>query len=94
VYHVRTKHIDARFHRIRELVSFGELLLEKVHTYKNAADMLTKRVTIDKFKQCLNLTFISRCRIRDVPTYNPRCEVFLTFLLGVDICQGGDCCSL
>jgi hypothetical protein len=79
---------------IRELVSFGELLLEKVHTYKNAAYMLTKLVTIDKFKLCLNSTFISRCKMRDVPTYYPRCEVFPTFLLGVDICQGGDCCSL
>ena len=27
VYHARTKHIDVRFHKIRELVSSGELLL-------------------------------------------------------------------
>ncbi|KAL6315051.1 hypothetical protein AAG906_030898 [Vitis piasezkii] len=45
VYHARTKHIDVRFHKIRELVSFGELLLEKVHTSENATDMLTKPVT-------------------------------------------------
>ena len=45
VYHVRTKHIDARFHKIRGLVSFGELLLEKVHTSKNATNMLTKLVS-------------------------------------------------
>ena len=44
-----------RFHKIRELVSFGELLLEKVHTSENAADMLTKPVTTEKFKHCLNL---------------------------------------
>ncbi|RVW39056.1 Retrovirus-related Pol polyprotein from transposon TNT 1-94 [Vitis vinifera] len=45
VYHVRTKHMDVRFHKIRELVSFSELLLEKVHTSENAADMLIKPVT-------------------------------------------------
>ena len=27
VYHARTKHIDVRFHRIKELVSSSELLL-------------------------------------------------------------------
>ena len=45
VYHARTKHIDARFHKIRGLVSFGELLVEKVHTSENATNMLTKLVT-------------------------------------------------
>jgi hypothetical protein len=30
MYHTRTKHIDARFHNIRELVAIGELLLEKI----------------------------------------------------------------
>ena len=44
-----------------ELVSSGELLLEKVHTSENAADMLTKPVTVDKFKHCLDLVNISRC---------------------------------
>ena len=45
VYHARTKHIDVRFHKIRELVATSELLLEKIHTFENAADMLTKPVT-------------------------------------------------
>ena len=61
VYHAKTKHIDVRFHKIRELVSSGELLLEKVHTSKNAADMLTKPVTTEKFKHCLNLINVSSC---------------------------------
>lgn len=54
VYHAKIKHIDVRFHKIRELVSSGELLLEKVHTSKNAANMLTKLDTI-KFNDFLNL---------------------------------------
>ena len=50
-----------RFHKITELVSFGELLLEKICTFVNAADMLTKPVTIVKFKNYLDLINISRC---------------------------------
>ncbi len=61
VYHARTKHIDVRFHKIRELVSSSELVLEKVHTSDNAADMLTKSLTADKFKHCLDLIHVSSC---------------------------------
>ena len=61
MYHVRTKHIDARLHKIRGLVSFGELLLEKVHTSENVANMLTKLVTTEKFKHYLNLINVSNC---------------------------------
>ena len=61
VYHARTKHIDVRFHKIKELVFSSELLLEKIHTSENAADMLTKPVTTEKFKHCLDLINISRC---------------------------------
>jgi hypothetical protein len=61
VYHARTKHIDVRFHKIRELISTGDLLLEKIHTSENATDMLTKPVIADKFKHCLDLINVSRC---------------------------------
>ena len=61
VYHARTKHIDVRFHKIRELVATGELLLETIHTSENVADMLTKPITANKFKHCLDLTNVSRC---------------------------------
>ena len=53
-------HIDVRFHKIRELVSSCELLLN-IHTSKNATDMLTKPITREKFKHCLDLINISRC---------------------------------
>ena len=55
MYQARTKHIDVRNHKIRELVASGELLLEKVHTSENAADMLTKPIPAVKFKHCLDL---------------------------------------
>ena len=50
IYHARTKHIDVRFHKIRELIASGEILLQKIGTEENAADMLTKPVTTDNFK--------------------------------------------
>ncbi|KAE8715006.1 hypothetical protein F3Y22_tig00110187pilonHSYRG00417 [Hibiscus syriacus] len=63
VYRVRTKHIDVRFHKIRELVASGEILFQKVHTDENAADMFTKpvtTVTTDKFKHFLDLLNVSK----------------------------------
>uniref|UniRef100_A0A2N9HJ44 Integrase catalytic domain-containing protein n=1 Tax=Fagus sylvatica TaxID=28930 RepID=A0A2N9HJ44_FAGSY len=59
VYHARMKHIDVRFHKIRELIVTGDIVLEKVHTSENAADMLTKPVTATKFKHCLDLVNVS-----------------------------------
>ncbi|RVW17459.1 hypothetical protein CK203_085499 [Vitis vinifera] len=38
-----------------------ELGINKVHTSENAADMLTKPVTTEKFKHCLNLINVSNC---------------------------------
>ena len=53
--HAKTKHINVRFHKIRELIVTRDIVLEKVHTSKNAVDMLTKPVTAAKFKHCLDL---------------------------------------
>ena len=61
VYHARTKHIDVRFHKVRELVALGDVVLVKVHTSENAADMFTKTVTADKFKHCLDLVNVTGC---------------------------------
>jgi hypothetical protein len=61
VYHAKTKHIDMRFYKIRELVATGKLSLEKIHTSENAMNMLTKPITTDKSKHCLDLTNVFRC---------------------------------
>jgi hypothetical protein len=42
VYHERTKHIDTRYHFIRECVSDGVVELEHVSTDDQLADILTK----------------------------------------------------
>ncbi|KAM7464831.1 hypothetical protein LguiB_012393 [Lonicera macranthoides] len=61
VYHARTKHIDVRYHRVRDWVNSGEVVLEKVNTDENAADMLTKPVTAEKFRHCLKLLNLTSC---------------------------------
>ena len=62
VHHSRTKHIDARFHFIREIVTEGDILLQKISTADNPADMLTKVVFGIKFQHCLDLVNISQKR--------------------------------
>lgn len=61
VYHARTKHIDVWYHRVRDWVNSGEVLIEKVHTDENAADFLTKPVTTEKFRHCLKLLNLTSC---------------------------------
>ena len=55
VYHARTKHIDVRFHFVREIIEEGKICLQKIKTADNPADMMTKVVTTIKFEHCLNL---------------------------------------
>jgi hypothetical protein len=55
VHHARTKHIDIRFHFIREIIGNGEISLQKVDTKDNPADMLTKILLVIKFNHCLDL---------------------------------------
>ncbi|PKA49512.1 Retrovirus-related Pol polyprotein from transposon TNT 1-94 [Apostasia shenzhenica] len=60
VFHARTKHIDIRYHKLRELVSSGDIKLMKVSTQDNFTDMLTKPLSVAKFLYCLNLANIQR----------------------------------
>ena len=61
IHHARTKHIDVRFYFVREIVDEGDILLQKISTIDNPADMLTKVVSGIKFQHCLDLVNISRC---------------------------------
>ena len=56
----RTKHIDIRYHYIRQVVEQGEVTLYYVPSEQNPADMLTKNLARDKFLNCrkgLGITF-------------------------------------
>ena len=61
VYHAQTKHIDVRYHFIRDVLDDGDIRLVKIHTNDNPANMLTKVVTGVKFKHCKNLLRILLC---------------------------------
>jgi hypothetical protein len=49
VFHERSKHIDVRFHFIRECVGDGKLDIEHVRTEEQIADILTKPLARDRF---------------------------------------------
>jgi hypothetical protein len=54
MHHERTKHIDICYHFVRDVVSEGKVVVKKIGTEKNPADMLTKPLPIAKFKFCKN----------------------------------------
>jgi len=51
VFHDRSKHIDTRYHYIRECVSEGVVELEHVSTDYQLADILTKPLARIKFAE-------------------------------------------
>ncbi|XP_073222482.1 secreted RxLR effector protein 161-like [Cicer arietinum] len=51
IAHGRSKHIEMRFHYLRELVSFGQLRLGYCKSEEQVADLLTKGVTNEVFKK-------------------------------------------
>jgi len=53
VAHSRTKHIDVRYHYIRELVSYGKATIEYIRTADMLADVLTKPLPLTAFKHCI-----------------------------------------
>jgi len=54
-FHARTKHIDVRYHFIREAVNAGHISVRYIPTEDNLADILTKPLTRFKFEYFRNL---------------------------------------
>jgi hypothetical protein len=54
-FHSRTKHIDLRYHFIREAVEDGKIILKYVPTSDNVADIFTKALAKPKFNQFVEL---------------------------------------
>ncbi|MCO5559160.1 hypothetical protein L7F22_012753 [Adiantum nelumboides] len=50
VFHAKTKHVDVRYHFIREVLEDKRLQLVKVHT-----DLLTKSLSSERFTHCREL---------------------------------------
>ena len=49
VHHERSKHIDTRFHHIRECIEYGMIEVQHVNTNDQLADILTKSLGRQKF---------------------------------------------
>lgn len=48
----RSKHIDCRYHRIRDEIAAGTLAFDHVPSAQMIADLLTKPLALDKFSTC------------------------------------------
>ena len=55
VFHGRSKHIDIRYHFIRECIKRGKILIRHVSGNKQRADVLTKALTTVKFEEMRGL---------------------------------------
>ena len=53
VFHLKSKHIQTKYHFICYLVEDKLVILKKICGSKNLTDMLTKGVTIKKLKLCV-----------------------------------------
>ncbi|KAG8480843.1 hypothetical protein CXB51_025300 [Gossypium anomalum] len=41
MFHERTKHIDVRYHFVRDIIARGDIVVSKISTHENPADMMT-----------------------------------------------------
>ena len=55
MFHSHTKHIDVRYHFIRQILEDGLVSLTKVHTRQNPVDVFTKSLTKAQHIQCIQL---------------------------------------
>jgi hypothetical protein len=52
MFHEKTKHIDVKYHYVRDEVAQGKLKVCKINTHENPADMMIKLVPVAKFELC------------------------------------------
>ena len=76
MYHERTKHIDIKYHSIRDIITEGKVLAQKINTKKNPAGMFTKPLPVYKFKQCLDLVGICCWWFKTIGAYVKKMEQF------------------
>jgi hypothetical protein len=56
VHHDRSKHIDVRFHLIREYANRGQIEVDFIRTEEQLGDILTKPLSKSKFRElCLKI---------------------------------------
>ena len=61
----RSKHVDLRYHYVREVAAKGELKLSKISTGSQIADFLTKLLTGEKIRKALKSVNIVRTDVEE-----------------------------
>ena len=54
-FHARSKHIDVRYHWMRDALNDNLFEIEKIHTDNNGSDMLTKTLPREKLGVCCSI---------------------------------------
>ena len=54
-FHAKSKHIDVRYHWIRDVLDAKSIALEKIHTNDNGAGMITKALLRGKLEIFLEI---------------------------------------
>ncbi|PHT55819.1 putative folate-biopterin transporter 7 [Capsicum baccatum] len=81
MFHERTKHIDVRYHFVREIIARGDIVVSKISTHDNPVDMMTKTLSSAKFEHCLDLILQSSANLPMVakPFYGILSDSFSIF---------------
>ena len=59
MFHERTNHIDVQYYFVREIITRGDIVVSKISTHDNPADMMTKTLPSAKFEHFLDLVSIN-----------------------------------
>jgi hypothetical protein len=84
VQEIRTKHIDVKYHYVRECIAVKKIVLYHVPTEDNTADIFTKnlgRLKFEKFKQQLGIEFFTCYILQVTADITRRFEDVFNFLL-------------
>lgn len=65
VFHARSKHVDIRYHYIREVLKTGLLRIDHVSTDDNVADMFTKGIPRPKLQKLVFLSGMRHITVED-----------------------------
>jgi hypothetical protein len=55
----KSKHIEIRYHFVRDMIEKGLVKVCKISTHDNPADMMTKHVSVANFELCSSLVGIT-----------------------------------
>ncbi|KAF3643364.1 hypothetical protein FXO38_20633 [Capsicum annuum] len=67
MFHERTKQIDIWYHFVHEIIAHGDIVVSKISTHDNPANMMTKTLPGAKFEHCLDLAYYKPISFSEYP---------------------------